>query len=241
MKEIPVYQRDKSFKEFVDLCVSNNRYVGLGNPNAPILIIGKEPYTKEGNIDEKSNAEEMMSHIINGTLENVYKPYKVTKDNTYLYKNWGNCTWSNYQNLIDLVFKGEKSSEKQIDFLVNAFTTEMNDIPSRNSQSADKSKIPSRKLLFKNSDFIQSFPVVILACGHYIINVGDNREIDNLFNVTFDDNGANTNFSRGSWFYTHHDSTGEKLVIHTRQLSSAFDKKLLDEMAKVIRKHLNLE
>ena len=240
MKEIPVYQRDKSFKEFVSFCVSNNRYVGLGNPNAPILIIGKEPYTKNGNTDKKSNAEEMMSHIINGTLENVYKPYKVTRDNT-LYENWGKHTWYNYQKLIDLVFKGEKSSEKQIDFLVNAFTTEMNDIPSRTTRSADKSLISSRKQMFKESEFIQSFPVIILACSDYITNYGDNREIDDIFGVAFDDDGANTNFSRGSWFYTHHDSTGEKLVIHTRQLSSAFDKKLLDEMAKVIRTPLNLE
>ena len=241
MKEIPVYQRDKSFKEFVSFCVSNNRYVGLGNPNAPILIIGKEPYTKNGNTDEKSNAEEMMSHIINGTLENVYKPYKVTKDNTYLYDNWGNCTWSNYQNLIDLVFKGVKSTEKQIDFLVNDFTTEMNDIPSQTTRSADKSLISTRKQMFKESEFIQSFSVVILACSNYIMNVGDNREIDDIFDVTFDDNGANTNFSQGSWFYTHHNAIGDKLVIHTRQLSNSFDPKLLDEMAKVIRKHLNLE
>ena len=34
----------KKFTEFVETCKAENQYVGLGNPNADILIVGEMTY-----------------------------------------------------------------------------------------------------------------------------------------------------------------------------------------------------
>jgi len=91
--------------------------------------------------------------------------------------------------------------------------------------------------LFKHSDFIKSFPVIILACGGYIRNDDKVREIDDTFHVTF---SKRYDYSTGNWFCTHYDDMDPKrLVIHTRQLSNGVSYKMIDEMASVIREHLD--
>ena len=91
--------------------------------------------------------------------------------------------------------------------------------------------------VFKNSDYIKSFPVIILACGGYIINDDKVREIDNTFHVTFSER---FNFSKGNWFCTHYDDKNpNRLVIHTRQLSNGVSYEMIDKkMAPIIRDHL---
>ena len=66
-----------------------------------------------------------------------------------------------------------------------AFCTELNNVCARHSADAPKDTIESKLKLFKEAKFIQSFPVVILACGSYIVNQGNNRQIDDTFGVTF--------------------------------------------------------
>ena len=35
------------FKKLIEDCEKNDQYIGLGNPNAKILFVGKEPATNE--------------------------------------------------------------------------------------------------------------------------------------------------------------------------------------------------
>ena len=85
------------------------------------------------------------------------------------------------------------------------------------SRYLSKKMIRDRLEFFKKSSFIQSFPVVILACGPYIRNRKE-RQIDNTFGVTFRDGQP---FSgTGIRFYNHYNENNTKLVIHTRQLSN---------------------
>lgn len=81
--------------------------------------------------------------------------------------------------------------------------------------------------------------MIILACSNYIQNNDNIREIDNIFGVTYDgDDVGKFWFNKSNWFYTHHDTSGRKLVIHTRQLSADVKNELLEEMARIIKKHL---
>lgn len=81
--------------------------------------------------------------------------------------------------------------------------------------------------------------MIILACSNYIQNNDNIREIDKIFGVTYDgDDVGRFLFNKGNWFYTHHDASGRKLVIHTRQLSADVKDDMLKEMAKIIKKHL---
>lgn len=227
-------------KEFVEIVKNGvgNYYIGIGNPDANILIVGKEPYHDPNDpnalVDHKLNAQLWMDRI-EKNLPDVME-YSVT-DKHPLRKNWGRNTWSKYQQLYDYIY-GCKTEKFYVNFLKNVFTTEINDSPSPKTSTADKKGLSHRKELFKKSAFIQKFPVVVLACSDYIDNVNA-KEINEIFGVAYDGNEKGKHlYSAGNWFYTHHDSTGQKLVIHTRQLSANVDSKMLEDMGEVIREHL---
>ncbi|HUX53571.1 MAG TPA: hypothetical protein VMV56_04095 [Williamwhitmania sp.] len=228
-----------AFKTFVEQGL-NKYFIGTGYPNAKILFIGKESAIstddKEAMKWYSSNAESWLKHIEGNTCEIL--EYPVNEDNS-LKKGWGKNTWSKYQKLTDYIFE-KKSESFKIDFLKNVFTSEINDDPNKNTTNANKSGLNGRKLLFKNSDFIQQFPVVVLACSDYIKNNDELREIDEIFSVTYDgDEKGKHLFSQGNWFFTHHNKGNSKLVIHTRQLSANVENTMLQEIGKIIREHLN--
>lgn len=227
------------FIDHVEFCFPEN-YIGIGNPNADILIIGKEP-----NITEQASLAEYQKNATfwkDKTAKNkadIFE-YPVTRDHP-LYKSWGKNTWSMYQTLMDKV-RENKAPGYYVDFLKDVFTTEMNDSPSKNTTSADKTGIGNQKQLFKESAFIQGFNVVILACSNYIKNNETNREIDDIFGVRYDgDKTGRYYYSKTNWFYTHHNATGDKLVIHTRQLSTNVRNELLNDMATIVREHLKTQ
>ena len=228
------------FKHFVDVCTKpkNNFYVGIGDPNARILIVGKESALSEVNLEYKNNAAEWRKHIENHDCQDL--KYHVNKEHP-LHRGWGHNTWSYYQKLNDYIFDVEEIKPYYIDFLKNMFTTEINDAPNPKTSQADKSSINARKRLFKESAFIQSFPVIVLACSNYIQNNNSIREIDDIFGVTYDgDENGKHYYNKGNWFFTHHNVSGNKLVIHTRQLSMDVKNEMLKEMAEVIKKHLKI-
>jgi len=140
--------------------------------------------------------------------------------------------------LTNYIFKKEPKPN-DIDFLENVFTTEINDAPNKNTSTADKSKLNERKSLFKESAFIQGFPVVVLACSNYIKNNEDIREIEEIFGVKYEADFPKNVYNRTNWFFPHYNEIGSKLVIHTRQLSADVKGDLLIDMAEIIRDHLN--
>ena len=232
-----MYSND--FKNFVNDGVTNNYFIGTGNPNAQILIIGKESAIYPADFEAiklyNSNASDWKNHIEKNTCEVL--EYPVDKNNK-LYKNWGKNTWSKYQKLNDFIFDKQIKSY-YVDFLKTVFTTEINDSPNKSTTGADKSELNTRKRLFKKSNFIQQFPVIVLACSDYFQNNDNIREIDNVFNVKYDGNEKGRFiFNKGNWFFTHHNKNNSKLVIHTRQLSADIKNEMLEKMGRIIKQHL---
>lgn len=231
--------REKQFEQFLEECKNRNEWCGQGNPNAHILIIGKEPYKKKLIPDPE---------IIRQLLQEQYDLCRSKKYGIADRKD--NPTWINYQKLIEKVFKEKKFNPKVFDFEKYVFTTELNTIfrPKAELDEETRNNINKRLLFFKDSAFIKSFPVVILTCNNFISN---NEKKGFLINDTFgveydiDPNlegkpkgEYKDNYKSGHWFYTHHGDNGKKLVIHTRQLSRLYDYVFLDDMAKIIRAHL---
>lgn len=149
-----------------------------------------------------------------------------------------NKTWANYQNLFDNIYCRKSEFIDKWDFEKYAFTTELSSIPRKNSNYLEAEPyIKDRLRFFEASEFIKSFPVVILACGGYIKNNYKVREIDDTFHVVYcKEYGSKESRNR---FWTHIDKKDpRKLVIHTRQFSNGISKDLIKEMASVIREHL---
>jgi|SRR5699024_4715509 len=218
----------KSFKELIEKS-ADETYIGRGNPNAKILFVGKE-YSGP-NENEEFNAK--------------YWKEKISKDEPVCLTHKKDVseghTWNKYQKLHDYIF--EKPKTDQIDFEELIFTTEMSEIPQKNTRKARKNpafqqKLSDRKECFFKSNFIQEFPVVVLACSDYIQNNQEIREIDDIFEVKYKDEYEKGVITKSNWFYSHYNENKTKLVIHTRQLSGNVTSELLQKMGKLIRDHL---
>ncbi|WP_215046542.1 hypothetical protein [Tenacibaculum piscium] len=229
----------QNFRDFVNEC--KKQFVGTGNPNSKILFIGKESAINQNDIIAmnwyNSNSLDWENRIDKNETE-IYE-YPVN-ENHPLRNNWGKNTWSKYQKLSDIIFQTQ-TKPFYVNFLKNVFTTEVNDSPSEKTISANKDSITDRKKLFKESDFIQQFNIVVLACSDYFKNNDNIREIDNTFGVNYiGDKKGKYYYSKGNWFFIHKNTDESKMVIHTRQLSTNVNNKLLNDMGKIINEFMSL-
>ena len=213
--------REKIFEKFLEDCKNRKEWCGQGNPNADILIIGQE----STDISEEALIRNIM---LCRDKKDRDAPRPIDPKNK---------TWANYQELLDEIYF-RKSEYNKWDFEKFAFTTELSSTPRKQHNYKEaKPSIKERIVFLKDSDFIQDFSVIILACGGYIKNDDKVREIDNIFHVEFcKEYGSKESKNR---FWTHIDKKDpRKLVIHTRQFSNGISKDLIKEMASVIREHL---
>lgn len=241
----------ENFKKVINL----NTYLGTGYPNSKILVVGKEVATdiEEGNdkkleiqnlISYNNNCKEWEKNINEQKSQNDIPNWNGNEDNPlYAFKGTikknTSDTWKKYQKLYDIIFKNEinRNNLLELDFQEGFFITEMSVLPAKTTGKAQKKsefkeKLQNRKSSFLSSDFIQDFPIVILACGNYIVG----EEITRIFGVNFIEEKG----SEKQRFWIHREKSGKpKLVIHTRQLSNAVEDELLIQIGNEVRKFLN--
>lgn len=228
-----------SFQKFVTNSYNTKTYIGQGNPNTQILFIGKE--LSNENLDENKINVEYWKKEIDNQQRKTYDFH-----NEDLSKKEGH-TWVKYQKLHNYIFPERKPRDKSyFNFQEKIFTTEISTISSKTTQKAKSNKnfkkqLQGRKKFFEKSIFIQSFPIVVLACWGYFVNVSSNpseREIDRTFNVGFKE--VCTTHHNGNEYnhYLHFDKSGQKLVIHCRQLSGSIPNSYLEAIGKSIGGHL---
>lgn len=256
---------NKKFEEIVKYGVEEKVYIGIGNPNSKILLVGKEAAINAPKNDfERHNLKNYLNNAIdwqtktNSPLDEEIPDWNI---NTYLadinatnnprhsfkgvkleHHREGQ-TWRKYQKLHDVIFNGDFIEDKArpYTFQNDFFLTEMNDNPEKTTLKAQrkegfKEKLDKRRNTFFKSEFIQQFPVIILACGNYIINNENTRQIDNTFGVEY----KSIDDAEGLSFWVHYGTKNQKLVIHTNQLSgSQASNKLLKAIGKVVREYID--
>lgn len=148
-------------------------------------------------------------------------------------------TYLHYQKIYQNVFlNGE--NESNINFQKEFFITELNDLLAKKDYNFKRLKelkkdfISKRENLFRE-DFFRSFPVVIIASGHYSRDFS--FDIEDVFDVEYI--GKPTEIGN-SWYNLHHSKDGSKkrLLIHTRQLSTSVSSELTKELSTVIKNFL---
>lgn len=178
--------------------LANPYFIGFGNPEADILILGKEK-----GFDIYRGTDLFIKESINNTLhwkllENFSDDNSsFAKENGFnprlpRYYKYGNLslrhTWSLYAQIVSKLknlsisgkelFQEEKNVEKS---LFNfCFISEINHIPSKYSNGGRLDD--SRKVLLKE-EFYKKFPYVIIGAKSYLM---DKKLIPEIFNVKFD-------------------------------------------------------
>lgn len=257
----------KEFEELVIKGVNEKFYIGSGNPNAQILIVGKEAAIGETNDFEIqnrknyfNNAQDWQGNIKNEIFEvqenwdyaNYLKDEKATNNPLFAFKGAQikeqGKTWRKYQKLHDFIFERAEPIGKYChDFQKNFFLTEMSDNPLKTTSEAKRVeefriRLQQRKETFFKSKFIFQFPVVILACSDYICNlgIGKDRQIDDIFDVKYKGCYQTKTTKQSQSFYLHFNQSKSRLVIHTHQLSgSNASNELLQELGKCIREFMS--
>lgn len=249
-----------AFKQVVTLGKQHDLFIGYGNPNAKILIIGKE-IKDESNSNNAIDRIRFFNTIANNATQwenniqsNIDKrdlPNCTSKFNTDAFnplipykgmeekQQHPSETWRKYQKLYEYIF-GE--SLENYSFLDGCFITELNQIPSLKSNDQNpitrKESIKKRTQYLFNTDFFQEFPIIIMANGHYPKE--NDVDICELFQVEWDGKTIPVEGCKSpQWYNIHNNKKSEpKLLLHTRQLSSDVSNKLLESLANEIRKRL---
>jgi hypothetical protein len=222
-----------SFIALVSEYATNDTYIGTGNPNAKILIVGREGATDSIPEGEVSLARKWLSKTQNNEAVNFKEYYNNLSEGH---------TWNKYQKLYNYIFEKEKRERNHFDFKEGFFTTEMNINRAKRTQGVSTEGMEERKKTFFCHKFIQQFPVVVLACGDYIKNNNNVREIDEIFGVTFRNEVIAKQTEKKKYsFWIHRNADESKLVIHTRQLSSDVPDELLIKIADSISEFFQSE
>lgn len=223
---------------FQNLLYSNpDQYIGYGNPNADICFVGKEA---TGMLPLQCGLGSTNYWMT--SLPMFFDRIKTDNPGDSIWKE--GHTWNKYQKLYDAIFPENAAKPGTMNFEQHVFVTEMSAMPAATTNegknaSGFEEQLALRKQKFFAHPYFKDFKVIVLACSDYIVNYGDRREIDSLFDVTFDINGGAHEIGPQNAFWVHHSADGNRMVIHTRQLSGAVSDKLLEEMGAVIRQHLN--
>ena len=144
-------------------------------------------------------------------------------------------TWYFYQWLIDEINgSGKKSREDLLDFHLNSFHTELSQIPlqmsndlPRELENYRRESIEKRTAFFEDP-FFDHFPIVIVACGHYVRDY--NINLEKIFKVKWDGNTINVG---NKWINVH--TSQNRVLIHTNQLSM-ISEELITQIAETVKK-----
>lgn len=181
---------------------TSEEYIGVGNPDAKILIIANEPGIAD---EEQSNKEvacnrKMWQAVDKGDFPakdnaeyNPRFPFRGQLYTVYSKKNGRgeggtSRTWYNYQKLIDCLRGVERGKRIPLDFHDFCFSTDFSSVCAKKSGEIDRNPKLCKKREesiacragsgnnFFSEDFFQHFPIVIVASGHYI------KQFKHIFN-----------------------------------------------------------
>lgn len=224
----------EKFKDLVDKSIqfskkfysdkNDNRenpfYIGFGNPNSKVLIIGQEKAISKNEINQikvesVENSIQWQKLILENISDTNYRFYDDTifKNPLHPYdkKPKKGNTWNQYQLLIENIFPEIKNFEFENSFLIKSFISEINHEVSKKKLGNQRNK---ERRSFLNHIFFQSFPMTILAIGDYL----SRSEIEQLYNVRFEEDKS----EEYKKLVIFENKNQKRILIQTRQMSNFF-------------------
>ena len=258
------YMYTEKFKQVVQYCKQNNLFVGYGNPNGKVLVIGKEAahVAKEDLADhlEKKKEELLQSnvaqweHILStGEVPNYDGERPISDENPlYAYGNQFNKkdirkegkpynggtsdTYTKYEKLYEQLFlQGEKL--KKINFQKEFFITELSDYPTKESYN-DKEIEALRQQSIEERKPLFALPF-FKDFPIVIVAAGDypsRYQID--LEKTFDVVYKGEIEVRKDRYFLHFSKDNKRILIHTRQLSNSVSDEFIAAIASEAKKFL---
>ena len=261
------YMYTEKFKQVVQYCKENNLFVGYGNPNGKVLVIGKEAahVAKEDLADhlEKKKEELLQSnvaqweHILStGEVPNYDGERPISDENPlYAYGNQYNKrdnlnnkkgnpynggtsdTYTKYEKFYEQLFLHGEKLKK-INFQKEFFITELSDYPTKESYK-DNEIEALRKQSIEERKPLFALPF-FKEFPIVIVAAGDYPEKYNFdMQQTFDVQWEGKTIEVGKyWYNLHFSKDNKRILIHTRQLSNSFSGELIVAIANEAKKFL---
>ena len=263
LKDLNYMYREK-FKQVVQYCKENNLFVGYGNPNGKVLVIGKEgahigkEETTE-NLEKKkeelfqSNVSQWEHILSTNEVPNYDGERPISHENPlYAYGNQFNKkdirkegkpynggtsdTYTKYEKLYEQLFlQGEKL--KKINFQKEFFITELSDYPTKESYN-DKEIEALRQQSIEERKPLFALPF-FKDFPIVIVAAGDypsRYQID--LEQTFDVVYKGEIEVRKDRYFLHFSKDNKRILIHTRQLSNSVSDELIVAIANEAKKFL---
>jgi hypothetical protein len=260
------YMYTEKFKQVVQYCKENNLFVGYGNPNGKVLVIGKEAahVAKEDLADhlEKKKEELLQSnvaqweHILStGEVPNYDGERPISDENPlYAYGNQYNKrdnlnnkkgnpynggtsdTYTKYEKLYEQLFL-QGEKLKKINFQKEFFITELSDYPTKESYN-DKEIEALRQQSIEERKPLFALPF-FKDFPIVIVAAGDypsRYQID--LEKTFDVVYKGEIEVRKDRYFLHFSKDNKRILIHTRQLSNSVSDELIAAIASEAKKFL---
>lgn len=234
----------ESFKNLVKYAFENSKniktnktnpyYIGFGNPNSDVLILGQEKAISEDN-SEQILAESIDNPIQwNKIIENNISDinYRFYDDlsfknplHPYSGKPKNGNTWNYYQKLLKLIYPNLEDTINS--FLLKSFISEINHQVSKR-QLGKQNDI--KRDTVNNHPYFKEFKVVILAFGKYL----DKEDIEKTLNVKYKEDLSKP-YQR---FVIFQSNDKKRIVINTRQLSSGVLDEYLEKIADLAKRYI---
>jgi hypothetical protein len=224
---------EEFYKNNDSTSASNPYYIGFGNPNSDILLIGKEKSFDIGNkealkyesIENPSEWNYYVKNSANFNKEKFSKDAIHYLNAFYPYEkvNKGGSTWSKYESLVNRIFGKKRINHN--DFFKDAFLTEVNYTPSKQSQIRKFDE--KLRQSFLKHPFYKSFKITILGCADYL----DRNEIEEIFDVQFD-----KDLTEKHKLIIYKNSN--RILANTRQLSTSVPNLYLQKIADQVTTYL---
>lgn len=260
------YMYTEKFKQVVQYCKENNLFVGYGNPNGKVLVIGKEAahVAKEDLADhlEKKKEELLQSnvaqweHILStGEVPNYDGERPISDENPlYAYGNQYNKrdnlnnkkgnpynggtsdTYTKYEKLYEQLFL-QGEKLKKINFQKEFFITELSDYPTKESYN-DKEIEALRQQSIEERKPLFALPF-FKDFPIVIVAAGDypsRYQID--LEKTFDVVYKGEIEVRKDRYFLHFSKDNKRILIHTRQLSNSVSDELIAAIASEAKRFL---
>lgn len=224
----------KEFIELINRLSPTNdehlQFVGFGNPNSRILLIGKECGDVPNSFNEincnKPNLKHWVKNISAHPLpidawhnnpDAVFNPEHPFKG-LPMKELSGGHTWRNYQKIVAGITN--QCSSEIVDFHQYAFITELNSVTSKYSKYSSEAKdsIEKRTQQLLCAPFYRNFPITIVCCGHYLDQY--NINLEEIFDVKWEGRTVEVTDNTGKkcgWINVHY--ADGRILIHTRHLS----------------------